>query len=47
MPTLAELVLTLITDQPISAEEKREVALHVLRLVRQIRESTARTKYTR
>jgi hypothetical protein len=39
MPTLAEFVLALITDQPLSAVEKREVALHILRLVRRIREA--------
>ena len=39
MPTLAELLLALITDQPLSAAEKREVALHVFRLVRRIREA--------
>ena len=32
MPTLAELILALATDQPLSADEKREVALHVPRL---------------
>jgi len=39
MLTLAELLLALITDQPISAEEKREIALHVLRLTRRVREA--------
>lgn len=39
MPTLAELLLSLITDQPLSADEKREVALHVLQLVRWVRDS--------
>jgi hypothetical protein len=39
MPTLAELLLALITDQSLSAEEKREVALHVLQLVRRAREA--------
>ena len=38
MPTLAELILALITDQPLSRDEKYEVALHVLRLVRRSRE---------
>ena len=38
MPTLAELLLALITNQPLSAEEKRTIALHVLELVRRIRE---------
>ena len=39
MPTLAELLLQLIADQPLSKDEKREVAMHVLRLVRRIREA--------
>ena len=39
MPTLAELVLALITNQPLSPEEKREVALHIIRLVRRVREA--------
>jgi len=34
MPTLAELLLALITDQPLSAEEKRQIALHILCLIR-------------
>jgi hypothetical protein len=38
MPTLPELLLALITDQPLSAVEKREVALHILGLVRALRE---------
>jgi hypothetical protein len=39
MPTIAELLLALITDQPLSKAEKREVALHVLRLTRRVREA--------
>ena len=39
MPTLPELVLALTTDQPLSADEKRAVALHILRLVRRVREA--------
>lgn len=39
MPTLAELLLALITDQPLSKDEKQEVALHILRLVRKAREA--------
>lgn len=39
MPPLAELVLALTTDHPLSAEEKREVALHELRLVRRVPEA--------
>jgi hypothetical protein len=39
MPTLSELILALTTDQPLSAAEKREVALHILRLVRLMREA--------
>lgn len=38
MPTLAELLLSLTTDQPLSADEKRELALHIMRLVRRLRE---------
>jgi hypothetical protein len=44
MPTLAALVLALITDQPLSAAEKREVALHILRLVRRVRERAAQMR---
>lgn len=47
MPTLAELLLSLVTDQPLSATEKREVALHVLRLARYIRESHGRSADSR
>jgi len=36
MPTLAELLLALITDEPLSAPEKREVALHLMRLTRRV-----------
>lgn len=36
----AELLRALIADQPISAAEVREVARHILRLVRAIREVT-------
>ncbi len=39
MPSLAELLLALVTDQPRSKDEKREVALHVLPLVRRVREA--------
>jgi len=39
MPTLAELVLALITDQPLTRDEKREIALHIMRIVRRIRET--------
>ena len=39
MPTLSELLVALATDQPLSAHEKREVALHILRLVRRVREA--------
>ena len=39
MPKLAELVLALITDQPLSKAERWEVALHVPRLVRRLREA--------
>ncbi|MES3034942.1 MAG: hypothetical protein V4813_13165 [Gemmatimonadota bacterium] len=34
MPTLAQLPLVLIMDQPLSSDEKRELAHHILRLVR-------------
>ena len=37
MPTLAELVLALITDQPLARDEKRDVAPHIMQLVRRIR----------
>ena len=43
MPTLAELLLALITDQPLSNAEKSEVALHVLRLARWVREAQGRS----
>lgn len=33
-PTLAEILLSLITDQPLSKSERWEVALHVMRLTR-------------
>ncbi len=36
-PILAELLLSLIADQPVSRDEKREVALPVLRLARRVR----------
>jgi hypothetical protein len=39
MPTLAELVLALITDQPLTRDEKREVALHIMRIARRARET--------
>jgi len=39
MPTVPELMISLITDQPLSAEEKREFALHVLRLARRVLEA--------
>ena len=39
MPTLAELLLALITDHPLASDEKREVALHIMRLVRNAREA--------
>jgi len=39
MPTLSELLFALITDQPLSDVEKREVALHIMRFVRRIREA--------
>ncbi len=42
MPTLAELLLALITDQPLSKAEKWEIASHILRLVRRLREIQAR-----
>lgn len=35
---LSELLLALTTDQPLNADEKREVALAVLRMVRQLRQ---------
>ena len=35
MPTLAELIVALTTDQPLSKDEKREVALHVQWRVRE------------
>ena len=38
MRSLSELLLALITNQAISPAEKREIALHILRLVRLIRE---------
>ena len=38
MPGLAERLLALVTDHPHDADENCEIALHVLRLVRQIRE---------
>lgn len=38
-PTLAELFRALITDQPLSPDPKREVAAHVLRLTRRMREA--------
>lgn len=41
--TLAEMLLALITDQPFSAMEKREVALHMLRLMRRVRETAQTT----
>ena len=41
MPTLSELILALITDQPLSRDERREAALHILRLVRRLREEAA------
>ena len=47
MPTLAELLLSLIADQPLSREEKRAVALHVLRLVRRVREAQRLSDDTR
>jgi hypothetical protein len=34
MPTFSELVLSLISDQPLSNGEKWEVARHILRLMR-------------
>jgi hypothetical protein len=39
MPTLSDLLLALITDRPLSAEHKRAVARHILRLVRRTREA--------
>ena len=33
MPTLAALLLALITDQPLLRDEKWEVARHILRLI--------------
>lgn len=39
MPPLAELLLALITDQPLSKDEKWEVARHILRLIRANREA--------
>ena len=38
-PTLSELLLALVTDQPLSKAERWEIALHVLRLVRRLREA--------
>lgn len=39
MPTLAKLLLALITNLPLFAEEKREVEPQILGLVRQVREA--------
>jgi hypothetical protein len=39
MPILAELHLGLITDQPLSAAETRQIALHALRLRRRVHEA--------
>jgi hypothetical protein len=38
MPTLAEFLLALITDQPLSAAEKRAVTLHILRFARRVQD---------
>jgi len=39
MPTLGEILLALVTDQRLGRDEKREITLHVMRLVRSIREA--------
>lgn len=39
MPTVAELLIALLTDHPLTRSEKRELALIVLQLVRQLREA--------
>ena len=44
---LAELLLALITDQPLSKAEKREVALHIMRLTRRSREAQGLSDDTR
>lgn len=38
MPTLAELLLALITNAPLSHDEKREIARHILVLARRCHE---------
>jgi hypothetical protein len=39
MPTLADLLLALITEQPLSVVEKRGIALRILRLFRRVHEA--------
>lgn len=39
MPTLAELLLALTTEQPLALDDKREVELHIMLRDRRIREA--------
>jgi len=39
MPTLSELILKLVLDEPMPAADKRQVALHLTRLIRRAREA--------